>query len=82
MTVDSEGGLFGFFFADVLPTNYTSAVAVDKERFNRFVHAMLDGGVYFAPALYEAGFVSSAHGDAEFEHTLKAARAAFAAIGA
>jgi glutamate-1-semialdehyde 2,1-aminomutase len=82
MTVDSEGGLFGFFFADVLPTNYTSAVAVDKERFNRFFHAMLDGGVYFAPALYEAGFVSSAHGDTEFEHTLKAARAAFAAIDA
>ena len=80
MTVDSEGGLFGFFFADVLPTNYTSAVAVDKERFNRFFHAMLDGGVYFAPALYEAGFVSSAHGPAEIEHTLKTARAAFAAI--
>ncbi|MEP6506550.1 MAG: glutamate-1-semialdehyde 2,1-aminomutase, partial [Betaproteobacteria bacterium] len=80
MTVDSEGGLFGFFFTDVLPTNYTSAIAVDKERFNRFFHAMLDGGVYFAPALYEAGFVSSSHGDAEVEHTLKASRAAFAAI--
>jgi glutamate-1-semialdehyde 2,1-aminomutase len=80
MTVDSEGGLFGFFFTDVLPSNYTSAIAVDKERFNRFFHAMLDSGVYFAPALYEAGFVSSAHGPAEIEHTLKAARAAFAAI--
>jgi glutamate-1-semialdehyde 2,1-aminomutase len=79
MTVDSEGGLFGFFFTDVLPTNYTSAVAVDKECFNRFFHAMLDGGVYFAPALYEAGFVSSAHGPAEIEHTLKVARAAFTA---
>ena len=82
MAVDSEGGLFGFFFADKLPHDYTSAVAVDKERFNRFFHAMLDGGVYFAPALYEAGFVSSAHGPAEIEHTLKAARAAFAALAA
>ena len=80
MTVDSEGGLFGFFFTDTLPHDYTSAVAVDKERFNRFFHAMLDAGVYFAPALYEAGFVSSAHGPAEIEHTLKAARAAFAAL--
>ena len=79
MTVDSEGGLFGFFFTDALPTNYASAIAVDKQRFNRFFHAMLDGGVYFAPALYEAGFVSAAHGDAEVELTLKAARAAFAA---
>ncbi len=81
MSVDSEGGLFGFFFTDVLPHNYAGAIAVDKERFNRFFHAMLDGGVYFAPALYEAGFVSSAHGAAETEHTLKAARAAFATLG-
>ena len=80
MSVDSQGGLFGFFFADALPHDYTSAVAVDKERFNRFFHAMLDGGVYFAPALYEAGFVSSAHGPTEIEHTCKAARAAFAAL--
>ena len=80
LSVDSEGGLFGFFFADQLPHDYTSAVAVDKERFNRFFHAMLDGGVYFAPALYEAGFVSAAHGRAEIEHTLKAARAAFASL--
>jgi glutamate-1-semialdehyde 2,1-aminomutase len=80
MSVDSEGGLFGFFFADALPHDYAGAIAVDKERFNRFFHAMLDGGVYFAPALYEAGFVSSAHGQAEFEHTLTAARAAFATL--
>ena len=82
LTVDSEGGLFGFFFADRLPHDYTSAVAVDKERFNRFFHAMLDGGVYLAPALYEAGFVSAAHGAAEIEHTRQAARAAFAALKA
>ena len=69
-----------FFFTDALPTDYTSAVAVDKERFNRFFHSMLDGGVYFAPALYEAGFVGAAHGPAEIEHTLKAARTAFAAL--
>ncbi len=80
MAVDSEGGLFGFFFRETLPHDYTGAIAVDKDRFNRFFHAMLDGGVYFAPALYEAGFVGAAHGPAEFEHTLKAARAAFAAV--
>jgi glutamate-1-semialdehyde 2,1-aminomutase len=80
MSVDSEGGLFGFFFTDTLPHDYTSALAVDKTRFNRFFHAMLDAGVYFAPALYEAGFVSSAHGDAEIAHTLDAAGKAFAAL--
>jgi len=51
-------------------------MATDKERFNRFFHAMLERGVYFAPAMYEAGFVSSAHGGAEIEATVAAARAA------
>ena len=77
---DSEGGMFGFFLADRLPRNYAEVMATDKERFNRFFHAMLERGVYFAPALYEAGFVSAAHGQAEIDATLAAARAAFARI--
>jgi len=40
---------------------------------------MLERGVYLAPALYEAGFVSAAHGPADLEATLAAARAALAA---
>ena len=78
MVVDCEGGMFGFFFAQVLPQNYAQAMATDKERFNRFFHAMLDRGVYLAPALYEAGFVSSAHSDADVAATLAAAREALA----
>ena len=77
---DSEGGMFGFFFADALPQNYGVVMATDKERFNRYFHAMLDRGVYFAPALYEAGFVSAAHGEAEIAATLAAAREAFAKL--
>jgi glutamate-1-semialdehyde 2,1-aminomutase len=76
---DSEGGMLGFFFADELPQNYAAVMATDKERFNRFFHAMLDRGVYFAPALYEAGFVSAAHSDDDIAATIDAARAAFAA---
>ena len=78
--VDSEGGMFGFFFADSLPQNYGVVMATDKERFNRFFHAMLDRGVYLAPALYEAGFVSAAHTPAEIEATVAAAREAFATL--
>ena len=70
---DSEGGMFGFFFADALPQNYGVVMATDKERFNRFFHAMLDRGVYFAPALYEAGFVSAAHTQADIDATVAAA---------
>jgi glutamate-1-semialdehyde 2,1-aminomutase len=78
MVGDSEGGMFGFFFANELPQNYGAVMATDKERFNRFFHAMLDRGVYFAPALYEAGFVSAAHGAAEVDATVRAAREALA----
>ncbi|MFN8892498.1 MAG: glutamate-1-semialdehyde 2,1-aminomutase [Betaproteobacteria bacterium] len=78
--VDSEGGMFGFFFTDTLPQHYGTVMATDKERFNRFFHAMLDRGVYLAPALYEAGFVSAAHTPAEIEATLAAAREAFATL--
>jgi len=48
----------------------------DRERFNKFFHGMLERGVYLAPSAYEAGFVSAAHGAAEIEQTLEAAREA------
>ncbi|MBW8829107.1 MAG: glutamate-1-semialdehyde 2,1-aminomutase [Burkholderiales bacterium] len=74
MTGDSQGGMFGFFFADTLAQNYGQVMATDKERFNRFFHGMLDDGVYFAPALYEAGFVSSAHTAEDITATVESAR--------
>jgi glutamate-1-semialdehyde 2,1-aminomutase len=73
MVGDCEGGMFGFFFADRLPTTYNAVMATDKERFNRFFHAMLDRGVYFAPAMYEAGFVSAAHTADDLRATAAAA---------
>ena len=76
MVGECEGGMFGFFFASELPQNYSSVLATDKERFNRFFHAMLDAGVYLAPALYEAGFVSSAHSAEDIAATVAAASAA------
>ena len=75
-SVDCEGGMFGFFLMPELPQNYQTVMATDKERFNRFFHAMLEGGVYLAPALYEAGFVSAAHTNDDLELTLSVARSA------
>ena len=75
---DSEGGMFGFFLLDTLPQNYATVMTTDGAAFNRFFHAMLDKGVYYAPALYEAGFVSSAHTDADIEATVNAATQFFA----
>ena len=76
---DHEGGMFGFFFREGKPRSFAEVMQADRERFNRFFHAMLARGVYLAPSAYEAGFVSAAHGDEEIEATLAAAREAFAA---
>ncbi len=76
---DCEGGMFGFFFAKTLPQNYGVVMATDKDRFNRFFHAMLGHGVYLAPALYEAGFVSAAHSAEDIAATVEAARASLRA---
>ena len=77
---DSQGGMFGFFFFDQLPQNYARVMSTDGARFNKFYHGMLERGVYFAPALYEAGFVSAAHTDADIEATVAAAREVFAQL--
>ena len=75
-SADCQGGMFGFFLLPELPQNYSTVMTTDKERFNRFFHAMLDAGIYLAPALYEAGFVSAAHSKADIDATLAAARTA------
>ncbi len=76
-SVDHQGGLFGFFLLPTLPHNYDEVMKSDKERFNRLFHGMLARGHYFAPALYEAGFVSAAHTDADIDATIEAARDVF-----
>jgi len=74
----SVGGMFGLYFSEKPPGSYAEVMQCDKEAFNRFFHAMLDAGVYFAPSAYEAGFVSAAHTDAEIQFTLDAAKKGFA----
>ncbi|MFM6989825.1 MAG: glutamate-1-semialdehyde 2,1-aminomutase [Rhodoferax sp.] len=77
---DSEGGMFGFFLFPDLPQNYAKVMTTDAKRFNTLFHGMLDRGVYFAPALYEAGFVSAAHTDDDIAHTVAAAAEIFASL--
>jgi glutamate-1-semialdehyde 2,1-aminomutase len=68
------GGMFGIFFSDVPVDTYDGAVSCDIAAFKRFFRAMLDRGVFLAPSAFEAGFVSSAHGEPEISRTLEAAR--------
>ncbi|MBI3100484.1 MAG: glutamate-1-semialdehyde 2,1-aminomutase [Burkholderiales bacterium] len=79
-SVDSEGGMFGFFLMPELPQNYPQVMRTDGTRFNQLFHGLLDRGVYIAPALYEAGFVSAAHTAQDIAATVDAARAVFQSL--
>jgi len=76
-SADAEGGMFGFFLFDALPQNYATVMTTDSQRFNTLFHGLLERGIYIAPALYEAGFVSAAHSDADIAQTITAAAEAF-----
>jgi len=76
----SVGGMFGLYFRETPPASYTEVMQCDAALFNKFFHAMLAEGVYFAPSAYEAGFVSSAHGPEEIDYTITAATRAFATL--
>ena len=76
-SIDWQGGLFGFYLLPELPTSYAAVMKTDGALFNKFYHGMLERGHYFAPALYEAGFVSSAHTEEDIARTVEAAREVF-----
>lgn len=78
----SLGGMFGLFFAESAPTSYAEVMKCDRDRFNRFFHAMLRRGIYLAPSAFEAGFVSAAHSESDITRTLEAAAAAFSDVAA
>jgi len=78
----SVGGMFGIFFRATPPASFAEAMQCDTETFNRFFHAMLAAGFYLAPSAFEAGFVSSAHGEAEVGRTVGAAKKVFAGLRA
>ena len=81
-SAQNVGGMFGIYFRETPPTSYAQVMQCDRDAFNRFFHAMLAEGVYFAPSAFEAGFVSATHGAAEIDKTVKAAGKTFAGLRA
>jgi len=70
----SLGGMFGFCFNDKHQMmDYADVASSDEVLFKRFFHGMLQKGIYFAPSMYEAGFVSGAHQQEEIRLTQVAA---------
>ncbi len=75
LSANVAGGMFGIFFTDQDPVSrYSQVMDCDLAAFRAFFHGMLQEGVYLAPSAFEAGFMSSAHTDADLEFTLEAAR--------
>lgn len=71
-------GMFGLYFTDQEKiTSLADVKKCDAERFKAFFHCMLQEGIYLAPSAYEAGFISSAHGEKEIKKTWEAAKKAF-----
>ena len=79
-SADCQGGMFGFFLLPELPQNYAKVMTSDSPMFNKLFHGLLDRGVYIAPALYEAGFVSGAHTEKDIADTVQAAAEVFATL--
>ena len=75
-----QGTMFGIFFTSQPVVDWTSAKSSNVRRFGAFFQGMLERGVYLAPSQFEAGFVSTAHGEVEIAHTLEAAREVFAKL--
>ena len=81
LATEHAGGMFGFIFTDGGPVrSFAQVAAADVDRFKTFFHGMLAERVYLAPSAFEAGFVSAAHGDAEIEQTISAARKVMATL--
>ncbi|MFC3608659.1 glutamate-1-semialdehyde 2,1-aminomutase [Stutzerimonas tarimensis] len=75
------GGMFGLYFSEAEAiSTFEDVMASDVERFRKFFHLMLEGGVYLAPSAFEAGFTSIVHGETELRLTLDAAERAFARL--
>jgi glutamate-1-semialdehyde 2,1-aminomutase len=67
---DFAGGMFGWYFVEGPVKNFSQAAKSDSARFGKWHRMMLERGVYLAPSLYEAGFMSLAHTDEDIEKTI------------
>jgi glutamate-1-semialdehyde 2,1-aminomutase len=80
ITLNRAGSMWTWFFVDKPVTNYAEAALSDTAAFGRFHRAMLEAGVWLPPSQFEAAFIGAAHGVAEVEATIAAARIAFRAM--
>ena len=68
---DGQGGMFGMFFTNNIINNFEDMKKLDNSIFVNFFQFMLHHGIFFAPSMFEAGFISSAHTKKDLDYTLK-----------
>jgi glutamate-1-semialdehyde 2,1-aminomutase len=78
--LNRAGSILTMFFASADVCDFASAKKADTQRYAACFRAMLSRGVFLAPSQYEAMFVSMAHGDAEIDATIEAARESLAVV--
>ena len=80
VTLNRVGSMWTWFFTPSPVADYDDAAKSDTAAFGRFHRAMLESGVWLPPSQFEAMFLGTAHGQAEVDATITAARQAFAAV--
>ena len=70
ITLGHAGSMWGLYFTAGPVRNYADAKTADAALFARWHTAALARGVFLAPSAFEAGFVSSAHSDADIDFTI------------
>jgi glutamate-1-semialdehyde 2,1-aminomutase len=80
LTLSRVGSMFTAFFSREPVTDFASAKKSDTAAFGKFFRALLENGVYLPPSQFEAGFVSTAHGEEDIAETIRASAPAFAAL--
>jgi glutamate-1-semialdehyde 2,1-aminomutase len=77
MSANVVGSMFGLFFASEKVDRFSQVQKSDPATFNKFFHKMLEAGVYLAPSMFEAGFISSAHTEADIDKVIEVANKVF-----
>ena len=77
MTGGVAGGMWGFFFSSTPIKAFSDTSNLDSDKFSRWHRGMLERGVYLAPSMYEAGFMSLAHTDEDIDRTIEIAKEVF-----
>ncbi|HEX9674550.1 MAG TPA: glutamate-1-semialdehyde 2,1-aminomutase [Anaerolineales bacterium] len=80
LQVNQAGSMFSAFFSEQPVRDWATVKVSDGQRFAGYFRAMLERGVYLAPSPFEAGFLSTAHGQQEIGATLEAAQQALRLI--